>query len=89
MIMRCYSKKHPGYKDYGGKGVTVCDEWRDPDTGFEAFFSYIGEKPKPKRLYSLDRKDPWGNYEPGNIRWATDEEQANNQRRHWLPPEER
>ncbi len=62
---------------YGAKGTRVCDEWR---AAYEPFLAHVGRKPTP--THSLDRIDPWGHYEPGNVRWATPTEQASNQRRH-------
>jgi len=81
MIRRCHTPGASTYVKYGAKGTRVCDEWRE---SFEAFFKYMGPKPTPK--HSLDRINPYGHYEPGNVRWATPVEQANNQRRHHPPP---
>ncbi len=77
MIQRCYSPSNTGFMNYGGRGVTVCDAWR---WDYEAFLRDVGRKPSDE--HSLDRIDPWGHYEPANVRWATNVEQANNQRRH-------
>jgi hypothetical protein len=64
---------------YGRKGIKVCPEWQGPG-GFERWYAHIGPKPEPKYLYSQDRyPNPAGNYEPGNVRWATKAEQRNNQ----------
>lgn len=75
MIRRCHYSKHPQYKDYGARGITVCNEWRED---FGEFYAYIGDKPSAQ--HSLDRKDNNGNYEPGNVRWATKVQQQNNRR---------
>lgn len=73
---RCTNPQHPGYPQYGGRGITMCTEWL---SDFAAFFSYIG--PRPSNAYSLDRfPDPCGPYAPGNVRWATRSQQMLNQR---------
>ena len=76
MIRRCTNPHDSGYKDYGGRGITVCERWAD---SFENFLVDMG--PKPTVAHSLDRIDNDGNYEPGNCRWATAKQQANNSRR--------
>lgn len=76
MLNRCYRVKDARYKWYGAKGVIVCDRWRN---SFEAFIEDIGLR--PSKLHSLDRfPNPAGNYEPGNVRWATSKEQGRNLR---------
>lgn len=72
---RCFNSAHPGYALYGGRGITVCPEWVHD---FGAFLTHIG--PRPPRT-SLDRyPDQNGNYEPGNVRWASATEQGRNKR---------
>jgi hypothetical protein len=75
MRQRCGNPKHPEYKNYGARGIKVCERWKL----FINFFADMGERPSPE--LSLDRINNDGNYEPGNCRWATPKEQANNQRR--------
>jgi hypothetical protein len=72
---RCHCPTNPKFEQYGGRGITMCDEWRND---FQAFYDHIGPKPSPE--LSLDRIDNDGNYEPGNVRWATASEQRYNQR---------
>lgn len=74
MWERCTTPTQGSYRYYGGRGITVCERWSD----FSNFFADMGEKPLG---LTLDRKDPNGNYEPGNCRWATWTEQRLNQRR--------
>ena len=76
MITRCHNPNATRYKDWGGRGITVCEEWRN---NYEAFLAHIGRKPSPR--HSIDRfPNNSGNYEPGNVRWATPREQNLNQR---------
>jgi hypothetical protein len=72
---RCLNPKNKCYKDYGGRGITVYTPWIE---NFKLFLEYMGQKPGSK--YSLDRIDNSKGYEPGNVRWATPMEQANNKR---------
>lgn len=77
MRHRCNNPENPKYELYGGKGVRVYPPWDKPFGGFEAFFAYMGKCPPDKN--SIDRHpNKNGNYEPGNVRWANDEEQNNN-----------
>lgn len=76
MIKRCNNKNDKFYKDYGGRGIKVCDEWLHD---FEIFFRDMG--PKPSRKYSIDRINNDGDYGPTNCRWVTTREQSRNTRR--------
>jgi len=71
---RCYNKKLPCYKDYGGRGITMCDEWKE---SFEQFYKDMGKRPEGK---SIDRIDNDGSYEPSNCRWADKVTQQTNRR---------
>ena len=75
---RCLNEKSNVYSSYGGRGITICDEWRDD---FVAFYNYVSKLDHfGESEYSIDRIDNDGNYEPGNVRWATKEEQTRNRR---------
>ena len=73
---RCLNPKSSNYPDYGGRGIKVYEPWV---ADFMAFYNYVGPKPTP--WHSLDRyPDNSGNYEPGNVRWATKLQQTQNRR---------
>lgn len=84
MIDRCTNHKSQQYHNYGGRGITVCDRW----LSFENFYADVGPRPTTdgeRSKYSLERNDNDGNYEPGNVRWATQPEQRRNCRENvWL-----
>lgn len=70
---RCLNPKHKQYKDYGGRGIQICERWLK----LENFFKDMGERPSG---LTLDRINNDGNYEPSNCKWATWKEQQNNRR---------
>jgi hypothetical protein len=89
MHQRTENPTHVSYKEYGGRGIKVCDEWnkKNPE-GWKNFIEFIG--PAPSKRHTIDRVNPNLGYQPyqedgvtPQVRWATPKEQANNQRRHW------
>ena len=74
MRQRVNNPRHEHFKYYGGRGIRICRRWRK----FENFLADMGLRPQGK---TLDRKNPDGNYEPGNCRWATQKEQIANRRK--------
>ena len=79
MLMRCYNPKRRYFRYYGGRGITVCDRWRN---SFDDFLSDMG--PRPSLEYSIDRINNNGNYEPGNCRWILKSEQSKKRRNNVL-----
>lgn len=80
---RCFSPNSTSWDDYGGRGITIWPEWRRENNGFPAFLAYMLHHFGPRHEgFSIDRIDVNGNYEPGNVRWASAETQVHNRRPH-------
>ena len=77
MRSRCYDPKDKDFKNYGGRGVTVCQAWRE---SFRKFLEDVGPKPAKDRLIWLGRIDIRGNYEPGNVAWVKHQRQISHRR---------
>lgn len=75
VIDRCFNEKHKQYADYGGRGIVMCEEWRND---FSAFFAAVGQKPSP--AHTIGRLDNDVGYRPGNVEWQTRRQQQNNMR---------
>lgn len=78
MKSRCLNPNNKNYKTYGNNNIKICDKWLDKKEGFKNFIQDLGYKPTPK--HTLDRINPYGNYEPSNCRWADKTIQAINTR---------
>jgi hypothetical protein len=75
MRQRCLNPNNDSYEDYGGRGISICEEWDE----YANFLKDMGRRPSPN--LTLERIDNDGNYEPGNCKWATYEEQNHNKRK--------
>ena len=78
IVQRTSNPNHTAYHRYGGRGITLCDEWYESRVFCEQVEALLG--PRPDGM-TLDRMDNNGNYEPGNVRWATPDQQQDNARK--------
>lgn len=75
ITQRCHNPNNKDHSNYGGRGIVVCDMWRE---SYEAFLMCVGKKPTPE--HTIERLDVNKGYQPGNVVWATRDEQARNKR---------
>lgn len=80
MLDRCNNPKNSNYHNYGGRGISVCEEWIKPETFIEWAYANSYDENAPRGEYTIDRIDVNGNYEPSNCRWITIVEQNKNKR---------
>jgi hypothetical protein len=78
MVRRCHDETTEGFENYGGRGIEVCEPWRE---SFLKFLEDMGERPEGM---TIDREDTNGNYDTDNCRWATPTQQSNNKRNNRL-----
>lgn len=83
MKKRCYDVNNKSYFNYGKRGIVICDEWLNSESGLFNFYNWAMQNGYKDNL-SIDRIDNNGNYEPSNCRWATAKQQANNKRSNHL-----
>lgn len=82
MIQRCHNPNHPNYKNYGGRGISVCKEWRESFKSFCLWAKSAGyDDSLPRGICTIDRINNDGNYEPSNCRWVDMKIQCNNRRK--------
>ena len=84
MKHRCYNPNDKQYKDYGGRGITVCDEWHDLRNFYKCAFANGYDENAEFGICTIERIDTNRNYEPSNCKWVTQKEQANNKRNNHL-----
>lgn len=86
MKHRCYNKNNPKYKDYGGRGITVCGRWLDKENGFLNFLKDIGKIPEGKELDRINNNKLKDGYSPENCKLSTRKQQCRNMRNNHLIP---
>lgn len=80
MIQRCYNENNPQYKDYGGRGITVCDRWLENQEGAKGFWNFVEDMGEKTKGLTLDRINNSKGYSPENCKWSTRKEQQRNRR---------